>query len=155
MMARQKIEAWEENVGLEVVSPKAPPYEFSVPNSKKLSADKSTVREDLFGGKGAVQIWNCLSSQPTGPFKAALWCALAPGGFVGRHRQVEFPEIVLCVGGTGRAIVDDTTHSLEKGVLVYLPLGSALSLHNDSDSLPLDYVILKAQSSENGRSDGP
>lgn len=122
---------------------------------KPLHPDQATIREKLFGGKGAVQIWNCLSSQPTGPFKAALWCALEPSGFVGRHRQVEFPEIVLCVGGTGHAVVDDTAHSLEKGVLVYLPLGSALSLHNDSDSLPLEYVILKAQSSKNGRSDGP
>lgn len=119
----------------------------SVPNSKKLSVDRATVRENLFGGKGAVQIWNCLSSQPTDPFKAALWCALEPGGFVGRHRQVEFPEIVLCVGGTGRAVVDDIPHSLEKGVLVYLPLGSTLSLHNESDKLPLEYVILKAQAS--------
>ena len=74
---------------------------------------------------------------------------------MGRHRQVEFPEIVLCVAGTGRAVVDDTPHSLEKGVLVYLPLGSALSLHNESDSLPLEYVILKAQAVENSRNDGP
>jgi glyoxylate utilization-related uncharacterized protein len=66
---------------------------------------------------------------------------------------VEFPEIVLCVGGTGHAVVDDTAHSLEKGALVYLPLGSALSLHNDSDCLPLEYVILKAQSPENGHSE--
>jgi quercetin dioxygenase-like cupin family protein len=119
----------------------------SVPTSKKLSDDRATIRKDLFGGNGAVQIWNCLSSNSTNPFKAALWCALEPGGFVGRHRQVEFPEVVLCVGGTGRAMVDDNPQPLEKGVLVYLPLGSTLSIHNESDKLSLEYVIIKVQSS--------
>ena len=118
-------------------------------DSKKITPERATVRENLFGGTGAVHIWNCLSSQPTDPFKAALWCALDPGAFVGRHRQEEFPELVLCVSGTGRAVVGEVSHSLEKGVVVYLPLGSALSLPNDSESLPLEYVILKAEARKN------
>jgi len=109
-----------------------------------LDESRSEIRRNLFGGEGAVRIWNCLTSHPTDPFKAALWCQLDPGGSVGRHRQTEYPEVVLCVGGIGRAVVGDVAHSLVRGNLVYLPLGASLSLHNESDEVALEYVILKA-----------
>ena len=108
----------------------------------------SITRADLFGGSGAVRIWNLMSATPAPPFTAALWCALAPGGDVGRHLQHEFPEIVLCVGGIGQATVDDVVHPLRPGAMVYLPLGSILSLRNESDDTALQYVIIKAQVSQ-------
>ena len=45
-------------------------------------------REALFGGKGAVTVWNLLGRTPAPPFTAVLSCELDPGGSVGRHRQV-------------------------------------------------------------------
>jgi quercetin dioxygenase-like cupin family protein len=112
-----------------------------------LDPANSFTRADLFGGTGAVRIWNLLPAAPAPPFTAALWCALAPGGDVGRHLQQAFPEIVLCVAGVGEAGVDDTVHPLSPGAMVYLPLGSILSLRNDSDEIPLQYVIIKAAAS--------
>ena len=102
------------------------------------------TREHLFGGVGAVRIWNCLPPNSTDPFKAALWCELDPGGSVGRHRQTAYPEVILCVGGAGRAVIGDTTHVLVRGTLVHLPLGTSLSLHNDREDASLEYVIIKA-----------
>jgi len=109
-----------------------------------LDRDDKDTRANLFGGTGAVQIWNCLPSTPSAPFTAALWCELEPGGHVGRHRQTTYAEVVLCVAGQGRAIISDHTHLLTRGTLVHLPLGSTLSLHNDSEEAPLEYVIIKA-----------
>ena len=102
------------------------------------------TREHLFGGVGAVRIWNCLPPNPTDPFRAALWCELDPGGSVGRHRQTAYPEVILCVGGSGRAVIGDTAHVLVRGTLVHLPLGTSLSLHNDREDATLEYVIIKA-----------
>ena len=113
-----------------------------------LDSENASIRERLFGGNGAVHIWNCLGSQAAEPFKAVLWCALEPGGFVGRHRQEVFPEIVICVGGQGRAIVGETMHPLTEGALVFLPVGTSLSLHNDSKTEALNYIIIKAKSGE-------
>ena len=109
-----------------------------------LDRDDQQTRSNLFGGTGAVQIWNCLPSASCHPFTAALWCELEPGGHVGRHRQTTYPEVILCVGGTGRAIISDQTHPMVRGTLVHLPLGANLSLHNDSAETPLEYVIIKA-----------
>lgn len=109
-----------------------------------LNPDQATVREKLFEGKGAVHIWNCLGNQAAGPFKAALWCALEPGGFVGRHLQESFPEIVICVGGQGHAVVGADRKALCPGALVFLKPGTPLSLYNDSKTEALEYLIIKA-----------
>ena len=61
------------------------------------------VREDLFGGRGKVRIWDMLGGQKIDPFTVALACELEPAGSVGTHVQQEFPEIVVCVEGRGRA----------------------------------------------------
>ncbi len=110
-----------------------------------LDASRAEIRENLFGGEGAVRIWSCLPSGSTEPFKVALWCQLDPSGFVGSHRQTEYPEVVLCVGGIGRAVVGGQAHSLVRGNAVYLPLGATLSLHNESDEVALEYVIIKVE----------
>ena len=102
------------------------------------------VRHDLFGGRGAVKVYN-LDPSPMPPFAAALWCELDPAGVVGRHRQEHFPEIVLGLEGDGEATVDDRTLPLRPGSVVQLPLGSVLALRNRSDDAPLRYLILKAR----------
>jgi quercetin dioxygenase-like cupin family protein len=102
------------------------------------------VRADLFGGRGEVRVSNLLSA-PADPFTAVLACSLAPGGSVGRHVQEEFPEIVVGLSGDGEAVVDGTTHSLGPDDVVFLPLGSVLSLGNRSGTLPLRYLIVKAR----------
>ncbi len=101
------------------------------------------IRHDLFGGRGAVKVYN-LARAPIPPFTAALWCELEPGGSVGRHRQENFPEIVIGIEGDGEATVGDRAFALGPGAVVHLPLGSVLSLRNNDEHAPLRYLIIKA-----------
>jgi quercetin dioxygenase-like cupin family protein len=102
-------------------------------------------REALFGGEGAVLVWDLLGRRDAAPFTAVLACELEPGGSVGRHRQDEYPEIVIGLEGEGEASVDGTAHALEPGALVHLPLGAVLAIANRSSSEPLRYLIIKAR----------
>jgi quercetin dioxygenase-like cupin family protein len=102
-----------------------------------------SVQRDLFGGRGEVQVWNLLH-QAAGPFTAVLSCALAPGGSVGRHVQERFPELVIGVEGEGEASIDGQATRLSPGDVVYLPLGSILTIENRANDAPLRYLIVKA-----------
>jgi len=102
-------------------------------------------REGLFGGAGAVTVWNLLGRAAAPPFSAVLSCELEPGGSVGRHTQQEDPEIVLGLGGDGEATVDGRAHDLGPGDVVYLAHGQVLSIANRSDVTPLYYLIIKAR----------
>jgi len=102
------------------------------------------IRHDLFGGRGAVKVYN-LDHSPMPPFAAALWCELDPAGVVGRHRQEHCPEVVIGLEGNGEATVDDQTVALQPGSVVQLPLGSVLALRNLDDAAPLRYLIIKAR----------
>ena len=101
------------------------------------------LRENMFGGVGTVKVWN-LMLRKSPPFTAALGCELDPGGHVGRHRQQEFPEIVIGVEGLGEAIVGKQQYGLRPGDVVYLPLGETLEIINHSETEPLQYLIIKA-----------
>lgn len=105
------------------------------------------VREKLFGGRGAVRVWDLLADHDTAPapFTAVLSCELDPGGSVGRHVQEHFPEIVIGLEGSGEAAVDRIWQTLDPGDVVHLPLGSVLELRNRSDREPLRYLIIKAR----------
>lgn len=102
-------------------------------------------REALFGGRGAVRVWDLLAGKPSAPFTAALWCELDPGGSVGRHVQEHFPEIVVGVEGQGEAQVNGEAHPLGRGDVVHLPLGAVLAIENHSSDAPLRYLIIKAE----------
>jgi quercetin dioxygenase-like cupin family protein len=102
------------------------------------------VRVELFGGRGEVRVWSLLDGA-AGPFTAILSCELAPAGCVGQHVQQEFPEVVIGVEGDGRATIDGQTRSLGPGDMVFLPLGSVLSIENASAAAPLRYLIVKAR----------
>ena len=108
------------------------------------SKHPSFVRTDLFGGRGEVRVSNLLGASAD-PFMAVLACSLAPGGSVGRHVQEEFPQIVVGLSGNGEAVVDGTAHDLGPNDVVFLPLGSVLSLANRSETEPLRYLIVKAR----------
>lgn len=110
-----------------------------------LSDRAPSRREALFGGKGAVVVWDLLGRASADPFTAVLWCALEPGGSVGRHVQEHFPEILIGLDGQGEARVGDTTHPLMPGDVVHLPLGAVLSIENLSSEEPLSYLIIKAR----------
>jgi quercetin dioxygenase-like cupin family protein len=105
----------------------------------------SDRREALFGGAGAVRVWDLLEGGEAPPFTAVLGCELDPGGSVGRHRQQEFPEIVVGLGGEGEAEVDGEWYQLGLGDVVHLPLGSTLAIRNRSSTEPLRYLIVKAR----------
>ena len=111
-----------------------------------MSLDKNNafVQENLFGGTGAVHIWNLLGRRTAPPFSAALWCELEPGGSVGPHVQQADAEVVIAVSGEGLATAGGKTHHMGPGVLVHLPLGDTLALENTSESIPLVYLILKS-----------
>jgi quercetin dioxygenase-like cupin family protein len=102
------------------------------------------AREALFGGEGTVRVWDLLSRRTAPPFTAVLGCELTPGGSVGRHQQQHCPEIVVGLGGEGRARVNGVEQPLLTGDVVYLPLGAILEIVNPSTE-PLRYLIIKAR----------
>lgn len=108
--------------------------------------DKSQAARnlDLFGGQGAVYVWNLLPA-PLDPFSAVLGCELEPGGSVGRHVQQRDPEIVVCIEGDGVATVGDVEHAMFPGSAVGLPHGQTLAIRNASAEVPLRYLIIKAR----------
>ncbi len=110
-------------------------------NIEKGPAD---VREALFGGEGAVKVWNLLGRQRAAPFTAVLSCELDGKGSVGAHVQQADPEIVIGVEGRGEASINGEWHPLRPGDVVHLPLGSTLALRNLEDA-PLRYLIIKAR----------
>ena len=107
----------------------------------KTQADR---RQGLFGGTGAVLVWDLLGPQTIPPFSAVLACELEPGASVGVHVQEHDPEIVVCLEGVGGAEVDGKPHTLSPGVVVALPLGQTLALRNAAAHKPLRYLIIKA-----------
>ncbi|MFK7986124.1 MAG: cupin domain-containing protein [Sandaracinaceae bacterium] len=111
----------------------------------RLEKGKGDRREALFGGDGAVTVWNLLGRQRAEPFSAVISCELDPGGSVGRHQQTDFPEIVIGVEGDGVAVIDGEPVPLGPGDVAHLPLGSILSIENLSVEAPLRYLIVKAR----------
>ena len=103
-------------------------------------------RSELFGGVGAVTVWNLLGRASAPPFSAVLSCELEPGASVGRHVQQRDPEIVIGLGGDGEATVNDAAHPLGPGDVVHLGHGDVLAIFNRSDVTPLRYLIIKARS---------
>lgn len=102
-------------------------------------------RENLFGGSGAVLVWNLCDGSPQPPFGAILACELEGSGSVGAHVQQEFPEVVIVIEGRGVARVAGNALSLQAGVVVQIPLGHTLALENGSPQQPLRYLIVKAR----------
>lgn len=100
-------------------------------------------RESLFGAVGAVRVWELLPDEPTGPFAAALACALDGGGSVGSHVQSRDAEIVVCIEGNGTVVVAGVARAFTPGAVAYVPLGATLSLRNE-DRERLRYLIIKA-----------
>lgn len=114
-----------------------------------MGLDRPPARRDgLFGGRGAVHVWDLLGGVGAEPFTAVLYCELDPGGSVGRHVQEQYPEIVVGIDGQGEARVDDRPYRLAPGDVVHLPLGSVLAIENRSSDEPLSYLIVKARAPE-------
>ncbi len=111
----------------------------------RLEKGRGDRREALFGGDGAVTVWDLLGRAAAEPFVAVLSCELDPGGSVGRHQQTHFPEIVVGLEGDGVAVVDVEPHSLAPGDVVHLPLGAVLAIENLSVETCLRYLIIKAR----------
>ncbi len=108
-----------------------------------LDKNHADRREGLFGGTKAVFVWDILPGPPS-PFSAVLACELEPGGRVGKHLQQRDPEIVICTGGEGVALVNDVAHPLTPGAAVALPHGQSLAFENTSEDTPFCYLIIKA-----------
>ncbi|HEV3031766.1 MAG TPA: cupin domain-containing protein [Polyangia bacterium] len=102
-------------------------------------------RERLFGGGGAVLVWNLCAAKTALPFGAILACELEGGGSVGLHLQQEFAEVLIVVEGEGVARVGESPIAVHAGVVVQIPLGETLALENASPELPLRYLIVKAK----------
>jgi quercetin dioxygenase-like cupin family protein len=107
-----------------------------------LDPSRASVRSELFGGRGAVRVWDLGARTP--PFTAVLFCELDPGGRVGAHRQEHDPEIVVVVAGEAVIYVDGQAHACVPGTAVPLPLGAVLEIDNASTERPVRYLIVKA-----------
>ena len=101
-------------------------------------------RERLFGGAGAVLVWNLCDADPRPPFGAVLACELEGGASVGTHVQQELAEIVIVLEGQGVAHVAGAPEVLQPGAVVQIPLGHTLAIEDGSPSQPLRYLIVKA-----------
>lgn len=110
-----------------------------------LSSAEADRREGLFGGEGAVLVWDLLRGAGAEPFSAVLACELEPGGRVGRHVQQRDPEIVIGLEGEGTAEVDGEPWALVPGAVVHLPHGRGLAIRNRSREAPLRYLIVKTR----------
>jgi quercetin dioxygenase-like cupin family protein len=108
-----------------------------------LDPSLADVRRELFGGVGAVRVWDLGATTP--PFTAVLFCELDPGGRVGEHVQKEDTEVVVVVSGEAVLYVDGRARGCVPGDAVALPLGSKLSIDNASPTAPVRYVIVKAR----------
>lgn len=109
-----------------------------------LDPARADRRPGLFGGAGTVAVWDLLRGCTAPPFSAVLACELDPGGSVGTHVQQRDAEIVVCLAGTGTAIVDGTPRPMRPGSVTYLPFGKSLALRNDGADAPLRYLIIKS-----------
>jgi quercetin dioxygenase-like cupin family protein len=107
--------------------------------------DPHDRRERLFGGSGAVLVWNLCGAAPQPPFGAILACELEPSASVGNHVQQQLAEVVIVIEGEGVATVGGTPVPLQAGSVVELPLGQTLALQNVSREQPLRYLIVKAR----------
>ena len=104
----------------------------------------SDVRENLFGGKGSVEVYNLLGRRAAGVFKATLACSLTPAGSVGSHVQEAHDELIIGLEGKGTVTIDGQNESMGPGSVSYLGLGQVLAIQNDSLEDALRYLIVKA-----------
>ena len=114
------------------------------PSRPQLASLTPSRRRDLFGGHGEVQVWSLLHPHALDPFRAALWCELEPSGVVGRHLQQHYPEILICLAGTGTVNIGQQSHDFIPGVCLTLPRGEILHI-TCGDQAPLNYLIIKAE----------
>ena len=108
-----------------------------------LDPARAIERRELFGGTGAVRVWDLGPTPP--PFTAALFCELDPGGRVGEHLQRTEQEIIVVVGGEAVLYVNGRAHACVEGSAVPLPLGATLAIDNASPTEVVRYVIVKAK----------
>lgn len=112
-----------------------------------LTVRSRDVRHALFGGVGAVVVCDLVRERDVAPFAAVLSCVLAAGATVGRHRQTDADEIVVCLAGHGVFIVDGDVIEARPGVVAHVRLGAVLAIENASTEHTLDYLIVKARPS--------
>ena len=109
----------------------------------QLDRARATVRHELFGGTGAVHVWDLGATTP--PFTAVLYCELDPGGRVGDHVQQADHEVVVVVSGEAVLYVNGAAKACLEGDAVAVPLGARLAIDNASMETPVRYVIVKAR----------
>jgi uncharacterized cupin superfamily protein len=100
----------------------------------------------LFGGRGAVLVWNLGEGGVRPPFGAILACELEAGASVGAHVQEEYAEVVIVLEGEGQARVGGAEETLGPGHVVEVALGQTLAIENRSNERALRYLIVKAVS---------
>ncbi len=108
-----------------------------------LDPSRCDVRTNLFGGEGAVRVWD-LGGQ-VGAISAVLFCELEALGRVGKHVQQRDDEVVVVVEGEGVVYVDGAAHACVKGSAVPLAFGQTLEIDNASGEQVLRYLIIKAK----------
>lgn len=108
-----------------------------------LDPARCDVRANLFGGEGAVRVWDL--GARVGAISAVLFCELDALGRVGKHVQQRDDEVVIIVEGEGVIYVNGVAHPCVKGSAVPLAFGQTLEIDNASSEQVLRYLIVKAQ----------
>ena len=108
-----------------------------------LDPARCDVRANLFGGEGAVRVWDL--GARVGAISAVLFCELDALGRVGKHVQQRDDEVVIVVEGEGVIYVNGVAHPCVKGSAVPLAFGQTLEIDNASSEQVLRYLIVKAQ----------
>lgn len=99
--------------------------------------DRELLRsERLYGGKGLVDarlIWGYTDFRTH--FGYLGHALLAPDTSIGYHRHDTMEEVYVIMNGSGRVTVDDETHEVQAGDVVFNRLGGSHGIYNHTNEL--------------------
>ena len=101
---------------------------------------ETTVLNNYHGGKKELQ-----SKKFSDDSNRIMRNTLVAGGTIGMHMHDGGSEMIICLKGTGKVLIDDKTEILEENMCHYCPKGHSHSLINDSDEDLLFYAIVVTQ----------
>jgi mannose-6-phosphate isomerase-like protein (cupin superfamily) len=103
---------------------------------------KVTIRDELFGGKGAVKSSHFLNQEDAaGTGRQFARSVLAPGNSIGYHTHKGDFEVYYILSGTARVNDNGEEHILHAGDSILTRNGESHSMENAGD-VDLEYIAL-------------
>lgn len=112
--------------------------------SLRLTTEAGVVQTGIFGGSGAISVWNLPGRQPAASFTAGIACELGSGGEVGHHAQQRDAELLIGLDGMGVVTVAGMATGFGPGAVVHVRRGTSIAVRNADDAVPLRHLIVKA-----------